>query len=98
MIGNTIEFVYYDWDNISSVIHEKGEPKKYIGLVVDAYTEITGKISGSNEIFLGFGGGSTSGTTNSKRMYKVQFYEDWDTDKKYIKYKDIYDWQLRKII
>lgn len=94
MIGNKIEFIYYDWNNYSS--DNKGE--EHIGIVVDAFTKVTGTIRGSNDVFLGIGGGSTTGNTDSKRMYKVEFNEKWDTEKQCTKYKDICDWQLRRII
>lgn len=93
MIGNKIEFVWYG-DKYSN----NKEPKNYIGIVVDAFTNVSGRISGSSDVFLGFGGGKTSGSTENKRMYKVEFYEDWDTQKKCVQYKDIHDWQLKKII
>lgn len=93
MIGNKIEFNYYG-DKYST----NREAKKLTGIVVDAFTNVSGRISGSNEVFLGFGGGTTSGSTESKRMYKVECYEEYDTEKKHVQYKDIFDWQLNKII
>lgn len=91
MIGNKIEFVWYGYDGC-----QKG--KEYTGIVVDAFTEVSGEISGNSGTFLGFGSGETSGKTRSKRMYKVEFYGERDREKKYVKYEDIYASQLKKII
>lgn len=92
MIGNKIEFHYYE--KYSS----KREPIKKIGLVVDAYTEITGRTSGKSESFLGFGEGNISGSTSSNRMYKVEYFQEYDKEHKNPYYTDIHDWQLIKII
>jgi hypothetical protein len=96
MIGNTIEFHDYTSRHITKDIRR--EPDKLEGLVVDAFTEVSGSVSGSSEVFLGFGGGKTSGQTKSKRMYKVEYYETWDKKKKHKYYKDIHAWQLIRII
>ncbi len=94
MIGNIIEFHYHDFSARST----DRKPEIITGLVVDAFTKVSGSVSGRSESFLGFGEGTTSGKTDSKRMYKVEFYENWDTHKRIIKYEDIYAWQLVKII
>lgn len=88
MIGNTIEFIY--WEDILT----SRENKTATGLVVDAFTKVTGSVSGGS--FLGIG--ETTGSTDSKRVYKVQFYESWDSQKKCIQFKDIEAWQMKKII
>ncbi len=82
MIGNTIRFRNID----SSYNVEELE-----GLVVDAFTNISGK----NETFLGIGGGETK----SKRMYKVMHHNKWDTSKFLPpKFTDIPDTSLISII
>ena len=96
MIGNKIEFLHYDFGNFHEHEHNrKREDRLRIGLVVDAYTEVKGKMIGSSEMFLGFGGGTTSGHTDSKRKYKVQYMEKYSNTPKFY---DMYDWQLVKII
>lgn len=92
MIGNRIHFKHYKDYRIDN----KGEILE--GLVVDAFTKVTGKTTGSASNFLGFGEGSVSGNTNSNRMYKVEFYELWDTNKKHLMYEDIDARMLVKIV
>lgn len=82
MIGNTIKFRNID----SSYNVEELE-----GLVVDAFTDISGK----NETFLGIGGGETK----SRRMYKVMHYRKWDLNKSFSpSFTDIRDTSLISII
>jgi hypothetical protein len=83
MIGNTIEFI--DLEN-----YHNSNKKTKIGLVVDAFTDISGK---SASLF-GFG----EGKTQSKRIYKVLFYDEYDSSKKFPQFIDIPDWCLKKII
>lgn len=65
MIGNKIKYKIYDVPN--SITRE--------GLVVDAYSKITGSSKGSTEVFLGFGEGSNSGSVDSCRMFTVEIME-----------------------
>lgn len=96
MIGNTIEFLYFDFSNFSDYERKKSnEERKTIGLVVDAYTEITGSITGKSETFLGFGSGDTTGDTKSKRKYVVQYTPSWSNTPKFYTMEA---WQLSKII
>jgi hypothetical protein len=67
MIGNTIKYRKLTWIGSDYTQEEK------TGLVVDAYTEITGK--SKSESILGFGSGT--GKTESKRIYKVQFQYEY---------------------
>lgn len=99
MIGNKILFVYYDWSEygITHRDHSK-EPPIIKGLVVDAFTDIKGSVSGRSSSFLGIGDGSVSGSTKSKRMYKVEYFSEYDKEEKDPQYTDIHDWQLRKIL
>lgn len=92
MIGNKIEFIYFD----KYLKDDKGEYKE--GIVVDAFTKVSGTITGNSEVFLGFGGGVTSGSTSSNRMYKVEFFGKYDMERKYPTLTDIHDWQLKRII
>jgi len=96
MIGNTIKFIYYEKINPGSL--KGSERKEATGLVVDAYTEIKGSTSGKFDSFLGCGDGSVSGETKSNRIYKVQYYEEWDAQKSLVRFKDIEAWQLSEII
>lgn len=83
MIGNTILFRHYDHN------FEKSEKT---GLVVDAFTEITGNVSGVSV----FGFGETEGKTASKRIYKVEFKNyDWS---KIVEYVNIRESQLISIL
>lgn len=84
MIGNEIIFSEYDKEYNQIQVE---------GLVVDAFTEISGKVKGEN--FMGFG--DVSGRTESKRKYKVEYYHSWDTTKQHKYYKDIFDWQLIRV-
>lgn len=96
MIGNKIEFLHYDFSNRHDYKSERTrEDRLTVGLVVDAFTEVTGKVSGKSEVFLGFGGGKTSGNTKSNRTYKVEYLDKYLNT---IKYINIQDWQLVKII
>ena len=96
MIGNKIEFLHYDFGNYSDYERNRTrEDRLRIGLVVDAFTEVKGSMKGSSEVFLGFGGGTTSGHTDSKRKYKVEYTEKYSDTPRYI---DIQDWQMVKII
>jgi hypothetical protein len=76
MIGNTIEFKDY-WRDSSDKLHTD----IYQGLVVDAFTEVSGTVKGSGKYdsFLGFGEGKSDvyGKTESKRIYKVQVKEKY---------------------
>jgi len=94
MIGNTIEYIFHDWKYKTT--GEKGELRK--GIVVDAFTEVKGSVRGKSEYFLGIGEGHISGTTDSVRIYRVQFYKEWDREKKFVEFNDIHIWQLKKII
>lgn len=94
MIGNEIEFKDYDFSRYDS----KKEPEVLTGIVVDAFTKVTGHTKGSAESFLGFGSGSVSGNVDSNRMYKVEYSSSWDTRKKHRYYKDIHAWQLIRIV
>jgi len=93
MIGNKIEFYHYNKD-----YSVKNDPEIRTGTVVDAFTNIKGRISGSSEVILGFGGGTTSGRTESSRTYKVQWYEAWDDLEQNPQYIDIQSWQLKRIV
>lgn len=96
MIGNKIEFLHYDFSNHSErESNRTREDRLRVGLVVDAFTEVTGRVSGKSEVFLGFGGGKTSGNTNSKRNYKIEYFEKHLDKPRYI---NIQDWQMVKII
>jgi len=80
MIGNRIKFKKYSFRTLGSThqLHDTQEE----GLVVDAWTDVSGTVSGKTEVFLGFGEGKVSGSTKSKRMYKVEcgktfkYYQD----------------------
>lgn len=85
MIGNTIEFLFYDWGNTYDINSDKKrEDRITTGIVVDAFTDISGVVSGR------------SGKTESKRMYKVQYSHFFQHDNPL--YIDIHSWQLCKII
>lgn len=95
MIGNTIKFLHYNHNDYSEYERNRtNEERERIGLVVDAFTEIKGYTSGSTEVFLGFGAGKTSGSTESKRVYKVEYTEKY-LGKRYI---NIYERQLLEIL
>lgn len=64
MIGNKILFRWYD----SPTGYTRPIPEKE-GIVVDAWTEVTG--SGKGEVFIGFG--DAKGEVKSRRYYKVEF-------------------------
>ena len=84
MIGNKILFkswVSYEYD-----FCEKE------GIVVDAWTEVTGTIKG--DVFIGIG--DVKGETKSKRVYKVEYKKY--VDSKHVYYENIKDWQMIKII
>lgn len=84
MIGNKIKF------RLSEFIGSKYETNEFEGIVVDAFTDVSGFFQSSS--FLGFGEGN--GKTNSNRMYKVEFlrygHSKW--------YVDIYSHQLIEIL
>ncbi len=88
MIGNTIEFIY--WEDIL----KSRDEITATGLVVDAFTKVTGNISGGSI----FGFGETTGSTDSNRVYKVLYYSSWDDKKQYPRFQDIHAFQLKKII
>lgn len=104
MIGNTIEFLYYAHDEygfefvLSRPELRDKKPDTLTGLVVDAFTNISGSVTGRSESMFGFGSGHTSGSTKSNRKYKVEFYAKWDTEKKNVKYHDIDAWKLVRIV
>lgn len=85
MIGNTIRYMHYYFINNTLTSEER------VGLVVDAFTEVKGTVSGSVDMAFGFGSGSTSGSTKSNRVYKVMFYEKYDTEKKLQKFDNVKD-------
>lgn len=62
MIGNLIKFYHYEWIGSDYKRHEDK------GIVVDAYT----KVSGSSKYESLFGFGEGKGETKSIRIYKVQ--------------------------
>lgn len=86
MIGNTIKFMYY----LTDTIKEERE-----GIVVDAYTNVTGTVSGKYESILGFGEGRTTGSTKSKRIYKVEYIYPYTQKKIYI---DVADYLLIEVV
>lgn len=94
MIGNTIIFNKYKYKYIGDCKLITCEFDVTEGIVVDAYTEVKGHTSG--ESFLGFG--ETEGKTSSKRIYKVQYFEGWDSYKRLPQLMDIQDWMVVKII
>jgi hypothetical protein len=67
MIGNTIKFRYYPTGAHGFRDYNKAEEEE--GVVVDAFTEITGSVKGESI----FGFGEVSGDTKCRRMYKVQY-------------------------
>lgn len=79
MIGNSIIYISHKWHGAEY----KSEKKQ--GIVVDAFTKISGNIKGDSA----FGFGDIKGRTNSERMYKVMYYESWDSDRKYPRFEDI---------
>lgn len=89
MIGNKVIFTYLD-DKYNRIEVE--------GLIVDAYTDISGSVSGKQQGMFGFSEGSTSGSTKSERMYKVLYYSEWDADKKHQRFKDIRSHQIDTIL
>jgi hypothetical protein len=84
MIGNKIKFAEYTY---SGSTHTREEHE---GLVVDAWTDVSGTVSGKTDVFLGFGEGKVSGRTQSNRMYKVQT--------KYGSFKDIRAGMISEIV
>lgn len=90
MIGNTIKFFIIKYDSDHNSYKET-----FTGLVVDAFTEVKGNIKGSSSGALSFSSGSVSGTTDSNRIYKVQ-YKTYDGGNTY--FINIRDWQLDEII
>jgi hypothetical protein len=98
MIGNTIEFVFIDFnDNERHLKPLSDKQDVRIGLVVDAFTDVSGSMSGKSESFLGFGEGRMSGSTKSKRKYLIESFENWDQGKKHPILIEIYQWQVKKI-
>ncbi len=90
MIGNEIEFFYTEPTMDKGIVMS--------GIVVDAYTKITGSVSGQSGYFLGIGDGSVSGNTDSKRMYKVHTTSRWDLNGKRNQFVDIPATWLKDII
>lgn len=90
MIGNTIKYTHYN------LIQQTSEER--IGLVVDAYTEVKGTVRGSVDMAFGFGSGSTSGSTKSDRVYKVMFYDKYDTKKTRQKFDNVKENFVQEII
>lgn len=70
MIGNRIKYSKWNFDYPEDSPLRREEKE---GLVVDAFTEVSGYVSGSSDSFLGFGSGSVSGSTNSRRKYIVEY-------------------------
>lgn len=53
------------------------------GIVVDAFTRITSTLKGD---------------PSSERMYKVMYYESWDSDKKHPRFDDISADSMSRIV
>ena len=92
MIGNRIKFKETRWDGTTHTTKERE------GVVVDAFTEVSGSVSGTGASILGIGSSKTAGNTSSRRKYKVEYYADYDTKKERPIYEDISAFQLVKII
>jgi hypothetical protein len=92
MIGNKIQFSYY----IDNDVNKWPEIKQ--GIVVDAFIMITGEENSLNMHNIQEGIGEKIKNTFSKRVYKVEFFHDWDTGRTEPSYKNIFEWQLKKII
>lgn len=93
MIGNTIIFRIYE-TSYSGFIDWSKPAKEVEGLVIDAFTKVTGSVEGDG--ILGFV--EVKGRTDSKRMYKVQYYEQWDSKKEYPRLTDITDSYLVRVV
>lgn len=66
MIGNTIKYKFKKLLS-TSFFEFEGE-----GVVIDAFTNVSGHTTGRSESFLGFGEGRISGNVNSERTYIVE--------------------------
>lgn len=93
MVGNTVE--YNQWYRFGRF---QNPPEKLIGIVVDAYTDVSGSISGKGSYFLGIGDSSTSGSTKSKRKYKVMYYNKYDSEKQHQYFDTINESDVIRII
>lgn len=95
MIGNTILFKYHSF----GIYSDSDDGKELEGIVIDAYTEVSGGVSGSSGSLLGFGSGSVKGKTKSDRIYIVQCWPSWDVEKKHTpRLVNVRSWQVRQII
>lgn len=81
MIGKTIVFEHRDANVLDSY---KENPIK-TGIVVDAWVEINGYYRKGGDFL---SGGAAKGSTSSQRMYKVEYYSDYDKKTSYINIKD----------
>lgn len=84
MIGSKILYRHYP-----KYGPNKYEAQQYEGLVVDAFTNVSGTTKG--DVFLGFG--DVNGDVKSRRMYKVQYHDSLG-----FQYENISDSQLIKIL
>lgn len=89
MIGNTIIFRQYG--KTSSGFRDYDKVKEVEGLVVDAWTDVSGSVKGESL----FGFGDVKGDTQSRRMYKVE-YQMYEGGSKY--YEDIEDYLLIRVV
>lgn len=88
MVGSSVTF---------SIFNDKHEYITLKGVIVDAYTDITGSVSGKSENAFGFGSGKTTGTTESRRVYRVMHHPEWDTEKTYQRFTDVHINAIQKI-
>ena len=92
MIGNRIKYrKYFTYNGETNYNLEEG-------LVVDAYTKVSGSMSGSGGVFLGFGDSKMSGNTRSDRYYKIQISYVNNEGKTIVYYTDISAGCLHEIV